>query len=99
MTFSNIKDLFPNAADPCPVVKGVDCRIRWEIMGECTPFAAIVHQVEHGVYQVPFVMNAIRALQEGRQSHQISDIYAKDILHLKDPLVRHLPAMPAYGSP
>ena len=58
----DVKNFFPDAADTCPAIKGMDSGIRREIMGQRTPFAAVVHQIENGVYQAPLVMYTIRPL-------------------------------------
>ena len=46
-------DLLPESASDCGVLKVGYCGVWWKIVGQISPFAAVIHKVQHCIHQFP----------------------------------------------
>ena len=44
-------DLSTESASDCGVIKIGHCCVRWKIVGQISPFAAVFYQIQHRIYQ------------------------------------------------
>ena len=46
-------DLLPKPALDCGVIKIGHCGVRWKVVGQISPFTAVIHEIQHCIYQLP----------------------------------------------
>ena len=46
-------NLFPKPASDCGVIKIRHCGVRWKIVGQISPFASVIYEIQHRIYQFP----------------------------------------------
>ena len=47
-------DLFPKPASDCGVIKVGHCCVWWKIVGQISPFASVIYEIQYSIYQFPF---------------------------------------------
>ena len=65
-------DLFPKPASDCGVIKIGHCGVRRKVVGQISPFAAVIHEVQHCVYQFPlFPFTPVSCRREQRLDNRL----------------------------